>query len=93
MASPSHTLGSPWIPHELRPWWPTHLHEDGGAERRAVKAQFAEGRVELNLLLRQRLHFLAETFERRLQLVPQITFRLLGCKVVPGKKGFIVEGF
>ena len=44
--------------------------------------EVSEGHLELQLLLRQRLHLLDEVLEGRLELVPHLPLHLLGVQVV-----------
>jgi len=44
--------------------------------------EVSEGNLELQLLLRQRLHLLDEVLEGRLELVPHLALHLLGVQVV-----------
>lgn len=52
------------------------LDENGAAERSALETEVSKWHVKLHFLFCYLLHLLAETFERRLQFVPQLTFRL-----------------
>jgi len=52
------------------------LDEHGAAEWRTLETKVSEWHVKFHLLLGQLLHLLTETFERRFQFVPQLSFRL-----------------
>ena len=59
------------------------LQQHGGPERGAMETEVTERHVKLHFHFGDGLHFLAETLERRLQLLPQFSFSLKNIEMQP----------